>query len=268
MRKFSLLVMVGLLALLTSWEETERKPDRVCNNNSFTTGERLEFKIHVGLINAATGEMVISDELHQVDGRSCYKMEVFGRTNGIFDWIIKVRDNWGTYVDTASILPLKSFRYIEEGKYRKNEIVYFDHGTDTASVHKLNKVTRELEEIKKYGIKHFSQELISGYYYLRTVDFNKVKKGDILNIEGFFDGHNYTFEMTYLGVEALKTKIGSFNAYVLSPIMPENSVFDGENSVKIWLSADTNKIPLKVRAELFIGALEIDIKSAEGVRKG
>jgi hypothetical protein len=43
--------------------------------------------------------------------------------------------------------------------------------------------------------------------------------------------------------------------------MPENSLFDGENSIKVWLSDDINKVPLKVKAAMFVGAVEIDIES-------
>ena len=41
--------------------------------------------------------------------------------------------------------------------------------------------------------------------------------------------------------------------------MPENKLFDGENSIKVWLSDDINKVPLKIRANMFVGAVEVDI---------
>ena len=48
--------------------------------------------------------------------------------------------------------------------------------------------------------------------------------------------------------------------------MPDNEMFDGKNSVLFWLSDDENKIPLKIRAKMFIGAVEIDIKSQKGLK--
>lgn len=255
------------LSTLSAFYLAERKPDRTLRNNSFTLGEHLTYRIHVGPINAAKGEMIIDDKAHEVDGRPCYKMDVFGRTNGVFDWIIKVRDNWGTYVDTTSILPLQSYRYIAEGKYRKNEIVHFDHANDTVLVHKLNKQTKELDTIVGHSVCKYSQGLISGYYYLRVLNFNHLEIGDTISIGGFFDGDNYTLGLRYLGEENLNTKLGRIDSYVLAPIMPESSVFDGENSVKIWLSSDHRRIPLKAKAKLFIGALEVDIQSASGLRE-
>ena len=104
-----------------------------------------------------------------------------------------------------------------------------------------------------------AQDLVSGYYYLRTLNFDKLKEGDILTIDAFFDDEIYDFQIRFLGRESVKTKLGQIKSIVLSPIMPENSLFDGENSVKVWISDDSNKVPLKIKAEMFVGAVEIDI---------
>ncbi|MCK5278638.1 MAG: DUF3108 domain-containing protein, partial [Cyclobacteriaceae bacterium] len=54
---------------------------------------------------------------------------------------------------------------------------------------------------------------------------------------------------------------GEFDAFLMSPIMPKNTFFRGKNPIKAWISDDKFRIPLKVKAELLIGSLEIDIRS-------
>jgi hypothetical protein len=49
----------------------------------------------------------------------------------------------------------------------------------------------------------------------------------------------------------------------MSPIMPKISFFRGKNPIKAWISDDKLRIPLKVKAELIIGSVEIDIRSYE-----
>ena len=49
--------------------------------------------------------------------------------------------------------------------------------------------------------------------------------------------------------------------------MPKNSLFDGENSIKFWLSADQYKIPLKIKADMFVGAVEIDITNYKPAKR-
>ena len=234
---------------------------RLVKNTSFIGGEVIDYKIHYGFVNAAEGKMVIDKDLHEINGRTCYKIDVYGRSIGMFDLFLRIRDNWGTYLDTASIIPHKAYRKIEEGKYRKHEIVDFDHDKKEVVVHNwLNK--KELwKPLEYYDIPQYAQDMVSGYYYLRTIDFDGLELNEIIIIKSFFDDEVYNFKIRYIGREEVKTKLGTIRAIVLSPIMPENGLFDGENSIKVWISDDQNKVPLKVKAQMFVGAVEVDIQA-------
>jgi hypothetical protein len=62
------------------------------------------------------------------------------------------------------------------------------------------------------------------------------------------------------------TNIGSFNTFKFSPIMPENKLFSGEHPIKVWITDDKNKIPVKIKANLVVGALDMEITEARGLR--
>ncbi|MDX1628774.1 MAG: DUF3108 domain-containing protein, partial [Fulvivirga sp.] len=231
-----------------------------------TTGEIIEYKVHYGFINAAEGKMMISEDLHEINGRPCYKIDVFGRSIGMFDLFLRIRDNWGTYLDTASIFSHRFYRKIEEGKYRKHEIVDFDQASHEAKVRTFDNKKQAWRPVERFDVPANVQDMVSGYYYLRTFDFNKIKIGDIIKIDAFFDDTIYDFKIRYQGKDVVKTKIGDINALVLAPIMPENSLFEGEDAIKVWISNDRNKVPLKIKAEMFVGAVEIDIVSYKSGR--
>ncbi len=239
---------------------------RRVDNRSFGEGERLEYKIHVGLLNAGRSTMHISDMIYQLNDRPCFKIDVTGKTVGMFDFFIRVRDQWGSYLDTTAILPHKFYRNIEEGRYRKYEVVDFDHDLDTAIVSKLDKHTRRLKEQIGYKVPNNTQDLVSGYYYMRTIDYSQVEEGDTLTVPAFFDDENYDFKTRFIGRDVIKTKLGKVRALELSPVMPENSIFDGGDAIRIWLSDDQNKIPLKVKAKMFVGAVEIDITDSYNLK--
>ena len=82
---------------------------------------------------------------------------------------------------------------------------------------------------------------------------------------GFLEDSTYHLKVRYLGPEKLKTKFGVINAFAIEPIMPKNKLFRGENSIKGWFSDDKYKIPLKIKAEMFVGAVEIDITGYENI---
>jgi hypothetical protein len=262
----ALLISVLFVGAIQDSSETSGIYRKV-RQNSFGAGERIEYRVHYGFINAGEAVMTIDKKIHTMNNRPCYKLDVTGRTTGVFDLMMNVRDNWGSYIDTAAIVSQRFYQNIEEGKYRKKEIIEFDHVHDMAIAHRLDKESGKLKKKLRFPVPEHIQDIVSGYYYMRTFDFDTIQPNDFFDITGFYDDTTYYVKVQYLGKEKLKTKIGDYNALVISPIMPKNSLFRGDNPVKAYLSDDKYKIPLKVKAELLVGSLEIDIREYRSAKK-
>ncbi len=232
-------------------------------NNSFSTGERLKFRVHIGFLSAGEAIMSINEEIHEINHRPCFQINVFGRTSGIFDLFYTVRDNWGTYLDTASLVPHKFYEDKRENKYRKHEVVEFDHCNDSAIVSRIDKE----KPVEYFKTPRQPQDLISGYYYIRTLDYTKIHAGQIITLGAFYDKKVYDFKVKFLGRETVKTKLGKIKALAFAPIMPKNDLFEeGNENIKIWLSDDTNKIPIKIWAKMFVGGVEIDLTEVQNLK--
>ena len=188
-------------------------------------------------------------------------MEAVGKSASSFDFFIKVRDRWVSYIDTSAIIPQQFFRSISEGKYKKIETTYYNHKKGTLRVEDKK---RKID--KPYKVPTNVQDLVSGFYYIRNLNMSKLAKNDTINIPAFLEDEIYDLELVYRGKGQVKTRLGKFNALKFTPIMPDNSLFDGEESVRVWISDDKNKIPLKIEADMFIGAVELDLDKASGLR--
>lgn len=234
-------------------------------NTAFKTGEELTFKVSFGFLDAAEAKMLISPKIYHTDDRPTYKIDVYGQTLGVFK-LFKVNDNWGSYLDTAKIIPYQSYRHIEEGKYRKHERVLFDHQKKNAHVRLYDRENKELVSTKDYPIPANVQDIVSGFYLLRTMDLKKLKKGDMVTLTGFFDKEVHKLNLLYAGKEQLKTNIGDFETFVFTPIIPKNKLFRGEKPVTVWVTDDANKIPIKIKAKLWVGSLDMEITEAKGLR--
>ncbi|WP_260625815.1 DUF3108 domain-containing protein [Hymenobacter sediminicola] len=234
-------------------------------NHSFTSGEVLQYKVHYGLINAAEATIEVSDDLHRINERPCYKATVTGRTTGSFDFFLRIRDTWRSYIDTTSILPQKFFRNIEENHYRKKETVDFDHIKDVAEVEKRGK---DKDDVKRgtYKVPDNVQDLVSGFYYLRTLNYDQRRIGEVIRVQGFFDEDVFTMDVMYKGRETVTTKAGTIRAIKLVPKMPSNKLFKGENAISVYLSDDRNKVPVLIQAELFVGAVKVDMYKYRGLK--
>jgi len=237
---------------------------RIIRNESFSGGEVLKYKIHYGPITAGEATIDVSPKLHRINGRMTYKATVTGKTSGSFDLITKVRDTWQTYMDTAALVPHRFYRNIQEGSYRKNETIDFDHYNNTAVVSVKRK--SDPRKTTTHTIQENAQDLVSGFYYLRTIDYTNMKEGDKFIIPGFFDEENFNMEVTYKGRETVETKAGDIKAVKLVPTMPENEVFDGKNAVSVYISDDKNKVPVLIQAKMFIGSIKVDLYSYRNLK--
>lgn len=138
-------------------------------NTKYDTGEQLEYRIHYGFINAGEVKVSVDPKLYTLTGKTCYHMKVEGRTTGAFDYAVKIRDVWGTFVDTSSLKPLKAYRNIKEGNYRKEESTYLDYKESRARI-----INERKNEEKTIPIPQSLQDIVSGYYYMRLVDYDNM----------------------------------------------------------------------------------------------
>ena len=254
----SVALVIGLFAFAPA--PTGETP-RTVRNLSFGRGELLRYKIHYGIINAADGEIETSGDLHRVNDRPCYKVNVTGRTTGSFDFFLRIRDTWRSYIDTAAIVPQKFVQDLAESKYRRKETMDFDHTTNT--------VTVENQKDKKkqtFQTPDNVQDLISGIFFIRTLDYSNRRSGDQIKVKGFYDNEVFDMTVTYRGRETVETKSGTFRCIKLLPKMPENKLFKGEDAIAVYLSDDENKIPVLIQAEMFVGSVKLDLYEYRGVR--
>jgi hypothetical protein len=216
--------------------------------------------VHYGWITAGEATLQVGDRVVTQYDRPCYKLDIYGKSVGAFTSIVRIRDNWGSYMDTALMKPYHATRDIEENHYRLQEDLRFDYAKRLVYVNKSE--TRDTS----FRIPNPVYDIVSGYYYLRQVDFSLLEPGTILVMDSFFDNAQYKFKVRYIGKEKIKTHFGRMQSIVLSPVLPSNSFFDGENAVKLWISDDANRVPLKCSAELAVGSVDIDITKYQGTR--
>lgn len=233
---------------------------RRIRNNSFARGEVLEYRVHYGFINAGEGVVEVSQNLFKINNRPCYRVNVTGKSIGAFDLVLRIRDTWRSYIDTSALIPHRFQVNIQEGKYRKEETVFFNHEAGKIRSEEVNNETKEFELPRNV------QDLVSGYFYLRTIDFNQLKPGDLVEVDAFFDDDFYDFKVRYRGKGEVDTKFGKIRCLLLNPVMPANKLFKGDNSIRVWVSDDENKIPIKVEADMFVGAVELDLKKHKNLK--
>lgn len=257
MKKY--LIGLGVIMVLATGFTALNTYRRVVNN-SFGPGEHIEYRVHYGFLNAAEAIVDVSPTLYKVNDRACYRVNVDGRTVGAFDLVTRIRDTWRSYIDTSAILPQKFYTNLQENSYRKEENITFNHGSNTVKA-------EERTERDIFNVPDNVHDLISGYYFLRTIDFNRLSSGQVLEVPAFYDDTIYNMKIRYRGKQVLKTKQGKINVIRLNPVLPPNKLFKEEESIRIYVSDDVNKVPVKVEVDLWVGSMVMDMRQNSGLKQ-
>jgi len=252
-----LLIMLGL-----SWQPvtTVTVPeDEFCGirNLAFSSGENITFNIFysvMGLyVNAGTANFTVTPD--HVNNRPVYHVVGLGTSNSSYDWIFKVRDRYETYIDTASMQPLKFIRDINEGGFKKYEnVTFISHNNSAITANGVFKVPNCV------------QDVLSSIYYARNIDFSKYKPNDKIPFTMFLDNEVYNLYIKYIGKETVKTKYGKFRAIKFKPLLVKGTMFEGGEKMTVWVSDDMNRLPLRIESPIVVGSVKVDMMQYRNLR--
>jgi len=227
---------------------------------SYQAGERVNYIVHYGAING--GEATLDIVKDTTFGRELWHAKMDARTTGIADALFRVRDIYEVYMDPATELPVRSIRNISEGRYKRYNVVLFDHATRKDSAILTSDLTGV--HITRQGI----HDILTCFYWFRNhvlPDMENVKKGEVIEILTWFTDELYPVRMKYIGVEDVKTRIGRIRCYKFNPVTETGRLFKTEEDVSFWFSTDKNFLPVKIRFDIFVGAFMIEVASYEGL---
>jgi len=250
MKKFIFSTLLFQLLLYTAWGQKV----------SYQPGERVNYIVHYGAING--GEATLDIVKDTTFGRELWHAKMDARTTGIADALFRVRDIYEVYMDPATELPVRSIRNISEGRYKRYNVVLFDHATRKDSAILTSDLTGV--HITRQGI----HDILTCFYWFRNhvlPDMENVKKGEVIEILTWFTDELYPVRMKYIGVEDVKTRIGKIRCYKFNPVTETGRLFKTEEDVSFWFSADKNFLPVKIRFDIFVGAFMIEVASYEGL---
>jgi len=248
--------VVTLLFLLSFFSSFSQGGD-----SAFEPGEWLKFRMHYGILNASYATLHVKSA--NIDGVPVYHVVGKGRTTGFASVFFKVDDTYESYFGMEDGRPYKFIRKINEGGYTKDYNIHFDHKRDEA-------ILNDKKHNKKYNfeLQDSIQDLLSAFYYLRNnYEPDDLVKGETIKLKMLYDDDGiFNFKLKYLGTEILKTKFGKVECYKFRPYVQSGRVFKEQESLSLWVSADDNKIPIRIQADLAVGAIKADLDGYNGLK--
>jgi hypothetical protein len=248
-----------LLCCLATSGGTVTAQNEFCSqrNSAFADGEHLYFKVwyNMGRIWVGAGEVNFTVTGEQMNGKKVYHITADGKTLKSYEWFYKVRDRYESYIDAATMLPIKFVRNVNEGGFKIYNNVVFNQSIGQAVT--TNGI---------FNVPKCVQDVLSSIYYARNIDFNKYKPGAKIPFSMFLDDKVYNLYIRYLGKEKIETRFGTFNTIKISPLLIEGSIFKGGEKMAVWVSDDANHMPVRIDSPILVGSIKVDLMGFDQVR--
>lgn len=245
------ILIIMLFATMGASAQTEK---------AFDVGEWFKFRIHYGLVNAGYATLEVKEATK--NNKKVFHVVGNGYTTGMTKFFFKVNDDYQSYFDKKTGQPYQYVRKIDEGGYKKDQEGFFNQSSNTVLVKDYKKNTE-----KTISVPENVQDIVSAFYYLRNhPNIDKLKVGESIAIDMFFDDETTKFKLKFMGREVLSTKFGKVNSMIFRPYVQAGRVFKEEESLTVWISDDDNKVPLRIKASLAVGSLKADLEGYKGLK--
>jgi hypothetical protein len=224
-------------------------------NEAFKRGEKISYRLHYGIIDAAVATLSVTEERICFGSRHTIHVLCTGSSNGISDWFFKVRDRYESYIDEESLVPWMFIRRIDEGGYVSKQDYVFNPFN--------NKVRTGNECV--FDVPFGIQDMISGFYRARVLDLSGAKEGSIYSINCFVDEKIFLVKIKFISRENIKTDFGVIRCLKFRPIIQTGRIFKHEEDLNIWISDDKNHILVKGQADIMFGSVKVEVSSYSGL---
>lgn len=255
-RPFAIFILVTAHCSLLTGFTQELHP---VVNNAFIPGEKFSFTVYydsylTGKVTAGTASLEVSFQKKKIDGREVYHATGTGKSKGAFNLFYKVDDRFESYIDAEYMVPLYFLRHTVEGNYRKEDEVKFNQFTGSASSRTAN-----------MKVPVGTQDIISTFFYARTVDLSKLNPGDYFPMTFFLDDSVYVSRIYYEGKEMVKTETGTFRCLKFKPMVATGNVFSQPYPMTIWVTDDSYRIPVLARSAVIVGSVKMVLTGYQGL---
>jgi Protein of unknown function (DUF3108) len=220
----------------------------------FGPGERLTMRITYARMLGGRAHLSVEPG----EGRPTLRFVATAKSQGFFAWLFRFRVNDHTVAewDPATTCSLGIEKHLREGRAERDHKVVIDPVTGRAEVldRKIAQTTFELQPCVL--------DVLSAFFVTRV---RGVPEKEPLRLPVFDNGKSYVLEVRFVGRERLdlpKPLGRKVPTVIVEPVLAEGTgLFVKEGRLKIWLTDDERRIPVRMRSKVAMGSVSADLES-------
>jgi hypothetical protein len=228
--------------------------------DSLKAGETLEYSVE--WLGIPVGKIILkTEEIIAIDNRKCYHVSATSFPNSFLRRLCDLEYKVDTYIDVETLYPRRfmktrrinqKFNYVVIDFYQQQKKAEYK-SWGSADVITISRNRPAITVKPTFDIPEGTQDLLSCFYYFRLL---KIGNGRSYPINVYYDRANWQISMNVeeLFLRELRKK-GTFETVVVSITSGLNDYILGKHKFRVYLTADSRRIPLEFKVGTTVGSI-------------
>jgi len=233
----------------------------------FGDGEQIRYTVSYNWgpvwVDAGLVTFSVTNELFR--GKPAWHLKGTGKSFTSYDVLFKVRDYFDSWIDPATFRTYDFRRMVYEGGYNLLNTLNFDYTTQKVIAN--TKSNNNPQRTDTLLMKQCAFDMITAVYYTRTLDFTDLDPNNKKHVSVLIDDAYYDIYIRPMGKEIVESTDGKrYRCIKFAAKMVQGTIFKGEEDVLVWVTDDSNKVPIYIEAKIIVGTVKAYLKDAKGLR--
>ncbi len=238
---------------------------------AFAAGERLKYTVSYRATlwpNTDMGDVEMNIYDDEVDGIETYRISARATVKGVFRWFYELDDRYESWLRKSDMLPVKASAQLLEGDYRfSSQFLYdWDGMTSFNSYRNHNKRKTPVESVVE--LVEGAMDGVSLFYNLRMHDISAYTPGEERTLALLLKDRVQYVKYKYYGREVRKVPgLGRIRTLKFSCQLVNDDAdsFEDGSEFFIWISDDSNKVPVFLESPLRVGSVRARLTGYDGL---
>ncbi len=244
-------------------------PSLSAQDTPFQDGEQLNYEIHYkyGIVMVKAGAARYRVSSSQYGHKQAFKTSLDFKTSSFFDKIFKVRDTLDSYMN-FDLQPMYHKRSINEGSTKFIEELFVKKHSKMFSEVRVRRATVNAVKFDTLlTAENRGYDILSIFSFARTLDFSNMQSGQSFPLTTFVGKRKVNMIVRFMGQSIIeKSETIKYRAFRIEVDIVDEVFNESKSAMEIWISDDENRVPLKLKAKLKIGAAEANLTSYKGLK--
>jgi hypothetical protein len=225
---------------------------------TFSQTENFNYTVyyHWGPVWVNGGTLNLYSEEITQRGESIIKLTGSGISSPRWNWLFEINDHYTSICRKKDLLPLTSVKDTYEAGDKTDNTYIFDYSNSKVYIK-----TKMNSDPVKYDTLILDRPIYDAQCataYLRFMDLDNHQSGDTIKLNLLMNGELMEQDFVVRKDVRLKDKDDkNYEVLLFTAIIEENSLFSSSEAIKVWVTDDAKRVPLKIKADLKVGSIEV-----------